>query len=63
MELPSKDALFGGMLEWTTYNKNIISKFRFLKSAYFISFTIFEGCEIIKNLNHLTLLGQACRKG
>lgn len=43
-------ALFCGMLELNICNRNIISKFRFLKSAYFISFTIFKDCEIIKTL-------------
>lgn len=50
MESQSKNALFCGMLELNIYNKDIISKLRFLKSADFISFTIVKDYEIMQTL-------------
>lgn len=42
------------MLELNIYNKNIISKFWFLK-AYFISYNIFKNGEIVKILKLLSV--------
>lgn len=44
------------MLELNIYNKNIISKFWFLK-AYFISYNIFKNGEIVKTLK-FNIIGQ-----